>query len=99
MFNLEDIQAVQAVRPDLSEDGAAEVLGFLNDVYAVESFEVSDTAQLFKETAEDIQKRKDSITEIIKQEEIREEIFIKRDIKKEIFLILILIFLMQFHLF
>ncbi len=52
MFNLDDIKAVQAQRPDLDQDQASEVLGFLNDVYAVESYDISNTEQLFKETAE-----------------------------------------------
>ena len=51
MFDLPDIKRVQAQRPDLDEDSACEVLGFLNDVYSVESFDVSDTDKLFKDTA------------------------------------------------
>ena len=38
MFQLSDIQEVQAVRPDLNDDQASEVLGFLCDVYSQESF-------------------------------------------------------------
>ena len=52
MFDLTDIRRVQAQRPDLDEDSACEVLGFLNDVYAVESFDIFDTDTLFKETAD-----------------------------------------------
>ena len=52
MFDLPDIQRVQKQRPDLTDDQACEVLGFLNDVYSVESFEIPDTNKLFKETAD-----------------------------------------------
>lgn len=52
MFDLKDIQRVQKQRPDLDEDSACEVLGFLNDVYAAESFDIFDTDTLFKETAD-----------------------------------------------
>ena len=52
MFDLPDVKRVQKSRPDLNEDDACEVLGFLNDVYAVESFVAPDTDKLFKETAD-----------------------------------------------
>ncbi len=51
MFNITDIQAVQKQRPDLNDDQASEVLGFLNDAYAVESFHITNTNKLFKDTA------------------------------------------------
>jgi len=50
MFQLSDIKEVQAVRPDLNDDQASEVLGFLCDMFAIESFSHSPT--LFKETAD-----------------------------------------------
>lgn len=52
MFNITDIRKVQNQRPDLNDDQASEVLGFLNDVYAVESFDIIDTKKLFKDTAD-----------------------------------------------
>jgi hypothetical protein len=52
MFDIKDIRNVQRARPDLSDDQAAEVLGFLNDVYAVEPYDIPDTQKLFKETAD-----------------------------------------------
>ena len=51
MFDSIDIKRVQAQRPDLNSGDACDVLGFLNDVYAVESFDISNTEKLFKETA------------------------------------------------
>ena len=50
-FDLDDVRSVQAQRPDLTDDQACEVLGFLNDTYADQSFSISDTARLFKDTA------------------------------------------------
>lgn len=52
MFDIADIRRVQKDRPDLSDDQASEVLGFLNDVYAVEPYDIPDTQKLFKETAD-----------------------------------------------
>ena len=52
MFNIGDIRNVQKARSDLTDGQASEVLGFLNDVYAVESFDIDDTQKLFKETAD-----------------------------------------------
>lgn len=52
MFYLSDIREVQKQRPDLSDDQASEVLGFLNDVYAVEPYDIEDNQRLFKETAD-----------------------------------------------
>ena len=49
--NITDIRAVQSQRSDLSDSQAEEVLVFLNDAYAVESYEISDNQKLFKETA------------------------------------------------
>lgn len=52
MFNITDIRRIQKNRPDLSDNQASEILGFLNDVYAVEPFNIEDTDKLFKETAD-----------------------------------------------
>jgi hypothetical protein len=51
MFCLNDIKRVKKTRPDLSDDQASEVLGFLNDVYYRKSYKIKDTDKLFKETA------------------------------------------------
>ena len=50
MFNITDIRRVQNQRPDLSDDQASEVLGFLMDTYAVEPYNINSD-RLFKETA------------------------------------------------
>lgn len=50
-FDISDIREVQAARPDLDMDQASEVLGFLNDMYSIEPFEMSGQ-KLFKETAD-----------------------------------------------
>ena len=52
MFNITDIRRMQKNRPDLTDDQSSEVLGFLNDVYAIESFDIKDTDKLFKEAAD-----------------------------------------------
>ena len=51
MFSITDIRRIQESRPDLTYDQAAEVLGFLNDVYAVEPYDIKDTDKLFRDTA------------------------------------------------
>jgi hypothetical protein len=51
MFQLSDIKQVQRVRPDLSDDQASEVLGFLCDMYSIEPFTLSGE-KLFKQTAD-----------------------------------------------
>jgi len=50
MFCINDIRRVQTQRPDLDDDQAADVLGFLMDTYAVEPYNM-DSDKLFKETA------------------------------------------------
>lgn len=50
MFNNEDIKRVQFQRPDLSEDKAGDVLGFLMDTYADEPYAINSD-KLFKDTA------------------------------------------------
>lgn len=47
MQDLTDIRAVQKVRPDLTNNQADEVLGFLNDVYDDKPYTV-DNNRLFK---------------------------------------------------
>ena len=51
MFNNLDLKRVIKQRPDLNEDQAGEVLGFLLDTYAVEPYDINSD-RLFKETAE-----------------------------------------------
>ncbi len=53
MFNLDDIEAVQAQRPDLNQDQASEVLGFLCDIAASDGGLIwsGTNERLFKETA------------------------------------------------
>lgn len=53
MFDLDDIKSVQAQRPDLNEDDACEVLGFLNDITASDGGLIWSGTQekLFLETA------------------------------------------------
>ncbi|MCK4792500.1 MAG: hypothetical protein KAV87_52710 [Desulfobacteraceae bacterium] len=51
-FDLADIRAVQKARPGLTDGQAEEVLGFLTDVYAVESYDIEDNQKLFKDTAD-----------------------------------------------
>ena len=50
MFDTNDIKRVQGQRPDLTDDQAGEVLGFLLDTYAVEPYNIKSD-KLFKETA------------------------------------------------
>lgn len=50
MFDVKDIRRVQKQRPDLDDDQAADVLGFLMDTYAIEPYNM-DSDKLFKETA------------------------------------------------
>ena len=50
MFDISDINRVKAQRPDLSDDMASDVLGFLMDTYAVEPYNI-DSDTLFKATA------------------------------------------------
>ncbi len=50
MFDSNDIKRVQNQRPDLSDDQASEVLGFLMDTYAIEPYNINSD-KLFKETA------------------------------------------------
>ena len=50
MFDIKDIRNVQKQRPDLTEDQASDVLGFLMDTYAVEPYNINSD-RLFKETA------------------------------------------------
>ena len=50
MFDQNDIKRVQVSRPDLDDDQASEVLGFLCDMYSIEPFNHSE--KLFKETAD-----------------------------------------------
>ena len=52
MFDISDIRNVQKVRPDLSDEQAGDVIGFLTDVYAEKSYKVNDTQKLFKQTAD-----------------------------------------------
>lgn len=51
-FDISDIRRVQAQRPDLDDSQAGDVLGFLLDMYSIESFDIKDNERLFKETAE-----------------------------------------------
>ena len=52
MFDLKDIKKIQLGRPDLNDDQASEVLGFLNDVYAVQSYDIPDNNKLFMVAAD-----------------------------------------------
>lgn len=52
MFDIADIRNVQKTRPDLNDSQASEILGFLNDVYAVEPYTITDNQSLFKSTAD-----------------------------------------------
>ena len=51
MFQESDIQAVQEIRPDLNQDQASEVLGFLCDVYDDKPYQ-GESSKLFKVAAE-----------------------------------------------
>jgi len=51
MFDLNDIRRVQNQRPDLDNDEASEVLGFLLDTYSIEPYDV-DSDVLFKSAAD-----------------------------------------------
>ena len=51
MFQESDIQAVQEIRPDLNQDQASEVLGFLCDVYDDKPYQ-GVNSKLFKVAAE-----------------------------------------------
>ena len=51
MFDLKDVRRVQEQRPDLSDNQANEVLGFLMDAYAIEPYSM-DSDKLFKTTAD-----------------------------------------------
>lgn len=51
MFDLNDIRRVQRQRPDLDNNEASEVLGFLNDTYSIESYDIH-ADKLFKDTAD-----------------------------------------------
>ncbi|MEE8207858.1 MAG: hypothetical protein V3T88_02740 [Nitrosomonadaceae bacterium] len=51
MFPLSDIKEVQAVRPDLNDSQANEVLGWLCDVYSLETFE-GENDKLFSAAAD-----------------------------------------------
>lgn len=50
MFQISDIKEVQKVRPDLDDDQASEILGWLCDVYSQESF-TSENPKLFEAAA------------------------------------------------
>jgi len=52
MFDITDIRKIQNDRPDLSDDQASEVLGFLMDTYAIEPYNITNNRKLFKETAD-----------------------------------------------
>ena len=49
-FDYKDIERVVAQRPDLTDDQASDVLGFLMDTYAIEPYNM-DSDSLFKSTA------------------------------------------------
>ena len=51
MFQESDIQEVQKVRPDLNDNQASEVLGWLCDVYSQESF-TGENPKLFSAAAD-----------------------------------------------
>lgn len=51
MFQQSDIKAVQKTRPDLSDDQASEILGFLCDVYCDTPYE-EENKKLFKVAAD-----------------------------------------------
>lgn len=51
MFQLSDIKEVQAVRPDLNDEQAGEILGWLCDVYSQESF-TGENPKLFSAAAD-----------------------------------------------
>ena len=50
MFDITDIKRVKKQRPDLNDDQASDVLGFLMDTYAIEPYNM-DSDKLFKATA------------------------------------------------
>ena len=51
MFDITDIKRVRKQRPDLDDDQASDVLGFLMDTYAVEPYNMNSD-KLFKTTAD-----------------------------------------------
>jgi len=51
MFNLADIQEVQQVRPDLNDNQASELLGFLCDVYNDKPYQ-GENSKLFAAAAD-----------------------------------------------
>ena len=51
MFQLNDIQEVQKVRPDLSDDQASELLGFLCDTYDQEPY-TGENSKMFAAAAD-----------------------------------------------
>ncbi len=51
MFDYKDIERVVKQRPDLTDDQAGDVLGFLMDTYAIEPYNM-DSNELFKTTAD-----------------------------------------------
>ena len=51
MFDSNDIKRVQSQRPDLSDDQAGDILGFLMDTYNIEPYNM-DSDELFKATAD-----------------------------------------------
>ena len=51
MFNQNDIKRVQTQRPDLDDDMASDVLGFLMDTYNIEPYNMNSD-KLFKSTAD-----------------------------------------------
>lgn len=52
MFDISDIRRVQKERPDLTDDQASEVLGFLMDVFSMGDSPCKSSPKLFKETAD-----------------------------------------------
>jgi len=51
MFQESDIQAVQQVRPNLNDDQASELLGFLCDVYCDKPYQ-GENSKLFAAAAD-----------------------------------------------
>lgn len=52
MNDIKDIRDVQKSRPDLTDSQANDILGFLTDVYAEKSYDITDNQKLFKDTAD-----------------------------------------------
>ena len=51
MFDINDIKRVRTQRPDLNDDQASDVLGFLMDTFAIEPYNMNSD-NLFKSTAD-----------------------------------------------